>query len=413
MGSRQSQRALLTTGAAVTGVGALTPLGVGAELLVRRWAAGERGYRDGLGLCTELDPCSVLARKDARRTDRFTHLALAAAEEAIAQAGWSGSTPYESSRIGCVIGTGIGGESTFEEQLAVFAREGRGVSPLTVPRLMGNAAAAWIAQRHGLHGPSAAIASACASGADAIAAGARLIRTGEVDAAIVGGAESATSPFIRTAFAALGATSVSGVCRPFDARRDGFVLGEGAGVLVLEREDLARARGAPILGRIRGSAATSDAYHPTAPDPQATAAAAAIEMALEAAAVEPLELAYVNAHGTGTQLNDRAETAALKRALGTSAQRTPVSSLKSAVGHLLGAAGAVEAIATILALRVGLLPPTIGYGAREEGLDLDYVPDIGRRMAGASGRAPLALSTSFGFGGHNVVLVLEAVPAGD
>jgi 3-oxoacyl-[acyl-carrier-protein] synthase II len=400
---------LLTAGAAVTGVGALTPLGAGAQTLVRRWLAGERGYRHGLGECTEFDASSVLARKDARRTDRFAQLALAAAQEALEQAGWGDGAPYEPTRVACVIGTGIGGESTFEEQLAVHKQNGRAVSPLTVPRLMGNAAAAWIAQRHGLRGPSASIASACASGADAIAAAARLIATGEIDAAVAGGAESAMSPFIREAFATMGALSPSGVCRPFDARRDGFVLGEGAGVLVLEREDLARARGAPILGRVRGSAATSDAYHLTAPDPEGAPAAAAIELALRAASVEPDEVAYVNAHGTGTLLNDRAETAALKRALGAVAARIPVSSLKSATGHLLGAAGAVEAIATILALREGLLGPTIGYRAREEDLDLDYVPDTGRHLNG-NGTA-VALSSSFGFGGHNVVLVLEAIRA--
>ena len=237
-----------------------------------------------------------------------------------------------------------------------------------------------------------------------------MIATGEIDAAVAGGAESAMSPFIREAFATMGALSPSGVCRPFDARRDGFVLGEGAGVLVLEREDLARARGATVLGRVRGSAATSDAYHLTAPDPDGAPAAAAIELALKAASVKPQEVAYVNAHGTGTPLNDRAETTALERALGPVAGQIPVSSLKSATGHLLGAAGAVEAIATILMLRGGVLGPTIGFQVREEGLDLDYVPEVGRRLNGR-GAAALALSSSFGFGGHNVVLVLEAIRA--
>ncbi len=391
-------------------MGALTPLGVGAQTLVRRWVAGERGYRHGLGECREFDALSVLARKDARRTDRFAQLALAAAAEALEQAGWGDGPPYEPTRVACVIGTGIGGEGTFEEQLAVHGEPGRAVSPLTVPRLMGNAAAAWIAQRHALRGPSASIASACASGADAIAAATRMIATGEIDAAVAGGAESAMSPFIREAFATMGALSPSGVCRPFDARRDGFVLGEGAGVLVLEREDLARARGATVLGRVRGSAATSDAYHLTAPDPDGAPAAAAIELALKAASVKPQEVAYVNAHGTGTPLNDRAETTALERALGPVAGQIPVSSLKSATGHLLGAAGAVEAIATILMLRGGVLGPTIGFQVREEGLDLDYVPEVGRRLNGR-GAAALALSSSFGFGGHNVVLVLEAIRA--
>jgi 3-oxoacyl-[acyl-carrier-protein] synthase II len=398
---------------AITGVGAVTSLGVGAAPLLARWCAGESGLADGLGRCADFDPRVWLSAKGARRLDRFAQLAVVAAEEALADAGCADGPPCESQRAGCVIGTGIGGAATFEDQLDAFRAGGAAaVSPLAVPRLMANAASAAVAMRHGLRGLSTATASACASGAEAIAAGVRAIRTGELDAVVVGGAEAATSGFVRSAFAALGAVSPSDCCRPFDARRDGFVLGEGAAALVLEPESAARARGARVLGTLRGVGASSDAFHVTAPDPEGGPAAHAISAALADAGVEPAELAYVNAHGTGTQLNDRAETRALERALGACAARVPVSSAKSAIGHSLGAAGAVEAVATLLALRDGVAPPTLGYGAVEAGLELDYVPD-GPRPLRTNGAGPIGLSNSFGFGGHNVVLVLQAGTAED
>ena len=347
--------------------------------------------------------------KDARRTDRFTHLAVAAADEAIDQAGWGARVPYEDYRVATVIGTGIGGENTFEEQLGVYREQGAGaVSPLVVPRLMGNAAAAAVAMRHGLRGPSASIATACASGADAVAAGARLIRTGEADAAVVGGAESAVSEFAKVAFGVMGAISRSGVCRPFDARRDGFVLSEAAGALVLEEAGAARLRGADVLGRVAGTGSSSDAFHLTAPEDDGGAIARAIGTALADAGIGRADLDYVNAHGTGTTLNDRSETAALKAVLGELAYEVPISSTKSAIGHSIGAAGAVEAIATLLALREGVAPPTLGYGEQEEGLDLDYVADGPRPLRRVNGGVRYGVSSSLGFGGHNAVLVLAA-----
>jgi 3-oxoacyl-[acyl-carrier-protein] synthase II len=256
----------------------------------------------------------------------------------------------------------------------------------------------------GLRGECYGTVSACAAGAHAIGAGYRLVRNGDADACLVGGAEAALTPLSGACFDGMGATSDLGISRPFDRRRDGFVLGEGAGVLLLEAESLARRRGAPILGWLSGYAATADAHHLTAPSGEGSARA--IRVALADAGWEPEQLDYVNAHGTSTPINDRSETEALKAALGPSAATVPVSSTKSAIGHLLGAAGAVEAVATVLALAGGVVPPTLGYGEPDEGLDLDYVPD-GPRPLRSNGRPPRAISNSFGFGGHNAVLCFE------
>jgi 3-oxoacyl-[acyl-carrier-protein] synthase II len=391
----------------VTGIGAVTPLGTGAGTLLDRWCAGEAALDGGVGRCLDFDPHDYLPRKQARRVDRFTQLAVGAADEALVQAGWAGGAPYDEFRVAVVFGTGIGGETTFEEQLEVYrSRGGAAVSPLVVPRLMGNAAAAAVAMRHGLRGPSVSVGSACASGADAVAAGARLIRSGEADAAVVGGSESAVSEFARAAFEAMGALSPSGVCRPFDARRDGFVLSEAAGAMVLEDGAAARRRGAPVLGSIAGIGGSSDAFHITAPESNGDAVARAMTAALDDAGIEPADVDYVNAHGTGTDLNDRCETEALKSAFGEDAARVPVSSAKSSIGHSIGAAGAVEAVVTLLALREGVAPPTLGYGVPEPELDLDYVGDGPRPLADANGRPRYGLSSSLGFGGHNAVLVL-------
>jgi 3-oxoacyl-[acyl-carrier-protein] synthase II len=273
---------------------------------------------------------------------------------------------------------------------------------------MPNASAAALAMRYGLHGPSFTTVSACAAGAHAIGTSLRLIQCGDVDAAITGGIEAAVTPLARAAFQNMGALSPTGVSRPFDARRDGFVLGEGAGVLVLEEESAAAARGATVLGRVLGYGATVDGHHLTAPEPSGRACARAIELALEDARLTPDDVDYVNAHGTSTVLNDRSETRAIKVALGPAARHVAVSSTKSAIGHSLGAAGALEAIATILALRRGIAPPTLGYGEPEEGLDLDYVPERARELPSRNGRALVGLSNSFGFGGHNAVLCVSA-----
>ena len=400
----------------ITGVGAVTPLGVGAEVLSRRWEAGECGVEEGFGRCGEFDPADTLTRKQARRFDRFTQLAVAAADEALAAAGWEDGPPHPAERVGCVIGTGIGGLGSLETQHDILRDRGaKSVSPLAVPLLMGNAAAAAVAMRHGIHGHSFGVMSACAAGAHAIGQAFRAVRSGEADAVVTGGSEAALTDVAIAAFGAMGATSQSGVSRPFDARRDGFVMGEGAGVLVLESAEAAERRGAPILGEVLGYAATSDAHHLTAPEPSGRDAARAIALALEDAGLAPADVDYVNAHGTSTPLNDRSETEALKVALGDDAARIPVSSTKSAIGHLLGAAGAVEAIATVKALSHGVAPPTVGWEERDPDLDLDYVPGEARALAnrnpngnGSSlnGARLVAISNSFGFGGHNAVLCI-------
>ena len=385
----------MTRSVVITGVGAVTPLGVGARTLHERWTAGECGIEDGQGRCDDFDPTAFLSRKEARRADRFTQLAIAACDEAVHDAAWHDGLPYEADQVATVIGTGIGGLGSLEDQHDVLRVRGRqNVSPLAVPLMMGNAGAAALAMRHGLHGEAYGVVSACAAGAQAIGSATRMISTGEATAALAGGAEAALTPLATAAFAAMDATSNSGICRPFDARRDGFVMGEGAGVLVLEERVAAEERGAKILAEVCGYGASADAHHLTAPEPEGRGAAIAIERALEDAHLEPKDIDYVNAHGTSTPLNDRAA-------------EVPVSSTKSAIGHLLGAAGAVEAIATLLALRDRIAPPTLNYEEPDEGLDLDYVPNEARPLQNGDARA-IGLSNAFGFGGHNAVLCLEA-----
>jgi 3-oxoacyl-[acyl-carrier-protein] synthase II len=392
----------------ITGLGAVTPLGVGSRTLIDRWAAGESGIDDGLGRCSEFEPTDHISRREARRADRFTQLAMVAAHEAMTEAGWDDDGPYDGTDIGCVIGTGIGGIATIEDQHTVLDQRGMAaMSPLCVPQMMPNAAAGQIAMRHGLRGECYGTVSACAAGAQAIGAGMRMVERGDARACVVGGTEAGITPLAMAAFEKMGATSKLGISRPFDRRRDGFVMGEGAGILVLEDADSAAEREAPILGRLTGYGATADAHHLTAPDPEGDGAARAMSAALRDAEVEPGEVAYVNAHGTSTPLNDRSETEALKRVFGDHAKSIPVSSLKSSIGHLLGAAGAVEAVATTLALSDAVAPPTLNYEEPDDGLDLDYVPRESRPIE-RNGRAPVGISNSFGFGGHNVVLCIEA-----
>jgi 3-oxoacyl-[acyl-carrier-protein] synthase II len=349
-----------------------------------------------------------MSKKEARRTDRFTQLAIAAAGEALAEAGFDDGPPPNAGRVGCIIATGVGGIRSIEEGYDALRDKGpEAVSPLVVPMLMPNAAAGNVALRHRLTGPSHSVASACAAGADAIGTAARLIQCDEADAVVTGGSESALNTLAEAAFASMGATSESGISRPFDARRDGFVMGEGAGVLVLEAAESAAERGHPVLGEVIGYGASSDAHHITAPEPSGEGAVRAIKFALEEAGLAPEQVDYVNAHGTSTPLNDRVETQALKRALGERAGQIPVSSTKSVIGHTLGAAGAVEAIVTLMALRERVAPPTVNWEEREEGLDLDYVPES-RPLQTADPERAVGLSDAFGFGGHNAVLCLEA-----
>jgi 3-oxoacyl-[acyl-carrier-protein] synthase II len=399
----------MTRRVVITGVGAVTPLGIGSDPLIDRWTAGESGIADGFGRCLDFDPDDFLSKKEARRADRFAQMAIVAGDEAVKQAfGSDGELPYDPYRVGCVIATGIGGLVSLErEQEKLITKGPKAVSPLAVPLMMGNAAAAAVSMRHGLQGHTYAVSSACAAGNNGIGDATRIIQVGDADAMVAGGAEACITGVATSAFAAMEATSASGISRPFDARRDGFVMGEGAGVLVLEEKEAAEKRGATILGEVIGYGVTADAYHLTAPQPEGEAAAKAIQFALADAGISAVDVDYVNAHGTSTPLNDAAETKAIKAALGERAGDIPVSSTKSAIGHLLGAAGAVEAIATVEALRRRQAPPTVGYEEAEEGLDLDYVEGSAKPIVNGDGPV-VAISNSFGFGGHNAVLVLSA-----
>ena len=392
----------------VTGMGAVTPLGVGAGTLHERWAAGVVGIENGAGACLSFNPADHLSTKEIRRLDRFAQFGVVASDEALAQAGWNGEKPYNPMRIGTILATGIGGISTVESNHKLMLEVGANrISPLGVPMYMPNAGAAAISMRHGLQGHSYGVVSACASGGQALGMAARMIQYGDADAMVAGGAEATLTDFGFACFRAVQALSEEGISRPFDARRDGFVMGEGAGILVLEEEEAARARGASILGQLAGFGSTADAYHLTAPEPTGRPAARAMTLAMEDAAVTPADISYVNAHGTSTDLNDATETRALKLALGEHAYRIPISSTKSSIGHLLGAAGAVEAVATLHALNGRLIPPTLGLEVPDEELDLDYVPGEARELVPVGDGAPVALSNSFAFGGHNVTLAIK------
>jgi 3-oxoacyl-[acyl-carrier-protein] synthase II len=402
----------------VTGIGPVTPIGIGVEAF---WTGATSG-RNGVGPISRFDTSDLpvtlagdvrdfdvsrwLDAKEARRTDRFTHYAVAAADLAWEDAG---KPEVESDRGSVVFATGIGGIEWLLNQHSVLLEKGPGrVSPFMVPALMANAAAGHIAMRIGLTGPNFCTVSACASGAHAVGEGFRLIRDGYADVAIVGGSEAATLPLTVAAFAQMTALTKNPdpetASRPFDAERDGFVLSEGACALVLETEEAARARGATIYASVAGYGASDDAFHITAPDPKGNGASIAIRRALRDAGVEPSAVDYVNAHGTSTPLNDASETNALKAALGDEvAHEVAISSTKSMTGHMLGAAGAVEAAICALAISRSVIPPTIHYRTPDPECDLDYVPNEARET-----RVRFAISNSFGFGGQNAVVALRA-----
>jgi 3-oxoacyl-[acyl-carrier-protein] synthase II len=385
---------------AVTGRGVVTSLGEGADAFFDSLAAGASGIVDGESRALDFDPERYMDPRVARRTDRFAQFGVAAADQAAAEAALAECDP---ARVAVVIGTGIGGLITLQEQCESFlARGERGVSPNFVPMMMPNAAAGAVAIRHGLHGPGFSIASACATGAHAIGEGMRMIERGSADVVVAGGAEAAMTTLCIAAFRRMGALSTEGVSRPFDARRDGFVMGEGAGVLILEREDHAAARGATVYGRIVGYGASNDAFDMVQPDEFGAGALIAMRAALDDAGVAPTEIGFISAHGTGTPINDRVESLAIRALFGADAP--PVSSTKSAIGHLLGAAGSTEALVCIEALRRGILPPTINYSEPDPECDLDYLVDGAREAPGVR----LALSNSFGFGGQNACLAIAA-----
>lgn len=403
----------------VTGLGAVTPIGTGTDELWDGLMSGRSGAAriesfDTTGHSVQIacevsdfDPTTFLSAREVGRSDRFSHMAIAAASLAWRQSGL-GEQDQRSDRIGAIVGSAIGGLATIEsERDALVARGPRGVSPFMVPRLMSNGASAAVAMKLGLHGVNHGVSSACATGAHAIGDAFRCIRAGAADVVLAGGSESALTPLSLAAFARMGALSTrnddpEGASRPFDAERDGFVFGEGAGVIVLERGSFARERGAEVLAVVAGYGASCDAYHVTQPDPTGRGAAAAITAALVEAGAHPEEVDYVNAHGTSTPFNDRIETVALKTALGNEAKRIPTSSTKSQMGHLLGAAGAVEAIVSILALDRKSIPGTINLCHPDPDCDLDYVPDGPRDQD-----VRLALSNSFGFGGQNTCLAFR------
>jgi 3-oxoacyl-[acyl-carrier-protein] synthase II len=385
----------------VTGRGIVSSIGESADAFFEALLAKRSGIADGVGACAEFDPESAMSAKDVRRSDRYSQLAVAAADQATAEAGLPGG--IEPARLGVVVGTGVGGLLTLERECRNFFEGGeRAVSPHFVPMMMPNAAAGHIAMRLGANGPGFSVSSACATGGHAIGEALRMITRGEADVVVAGGTEAALTGVCLAAFRRMGALSKEGVSRPFDARRDGFVMGEGAAVLVLERADHARARGATIFGRIAGYAASNDAFHITQPDPDGAGAKKAMRDTLADAGISPGDVGYVNAHGTGTPYNDRIETQAIKAVFNGSSTPPPVSSTKSAIGHLLGAAGAVEAIVCIESIRRGVLPPTLNYLEPDPDCDLDYVPEGPREAPGLE----MALSNSFGFGGQNACLAI-------
>ena len=385
---------------AITGRGVVSSIAEGPDAFFDALLDRKSGVVDGSAPCSDFDPTTAMNAKAARRSDRYTQLAVCAAAQATAEAGLPNDVDPE--RLAVIMGTGIGGLKTLVDECEAFLGGGlRAVSPLFVPMMMPNAAAGMIAIELGAHGPSFSVSSACATGSHAIGEAKRMIERGEADVVVAGGTEAAMVPLCMAAFERMGALSREGVSRPFDKRRDGFVMGEGAGCIVLERGDLARERGAKIFGYVAGYGASSDAFHMTQPDETGRGAEKAMRAALADAGVEPSEVGYINAHGTSTPFNDKIETLAIHSVFNGGSP--PVSSTKSAIGHLLGAAGAVEAVAVLGALDRGILPPTLNFGEPDPECDLDYVPDGPREAPGLE----LALSNSFGFGGQNACLAIR------
>lgn len=402
----------------VTGLGPVTPIGIGKDAF---WKALLEG-RCGVGPITrfdpgpmgtkiaaevkDFDPADFLDRKEVRRTDRFCHFALAAAQLAVDDAGL-GAGAYPPERIGVLIGSGIGGIEWIEREAKRLETRGpNAVSPFFIPAIIVNMASGLVAMRFGYRGPNSAVATACATATHAIGDAYEIIARGEADAMIAGGSEAAITPLGMAGFDTMKAMSrrnddPATASRPFDAGRDGFVMGEGAGIVVLEEREAARARGAPIYAEVVGYGCTGDAYHITSPDPEGAGVAEAMRRAIASAGRTPDDFDYVNAHGTSTPLNDKYETFALKKVFGERAKKIVVSSTKSMTGHLIGAAGGIETIACALALTHQTIPPTTNLTEPDPACDLDYCPNEPRK---AEIRA--CLNNNLGFGGHNAVLAL-------
>lgn len=405
----------------ITGLGVVSPIGTGVEKFWSNLIAGV----SGVDIIKRFDPVEIglpvhiaaevkdfeaeryFDKKDAQKVSDFIKFAVAAAEEAIKDSGllegkWD---PY---KVGVIIGTGIGGLRDIEEQQKVLMEKGpRRVSPFFIPYGISNMASGLVAIRFGFKGPNYCVVSACATGNHAIGDAMRLIQKGDIDVAIAGGCESAITPLGVAGFASMRALSTRNhepqkASRPFDRDRDGFVMGEGAGILVLEEYEHAKARGAKIYAELVGYGATDDAYHITAPCADGEGAYMCMKLALEDAKVKPEEIDYINAHGTSTPLNDKSETLAIKRLFGEHAYKLKISSNKSMIGHLLGAAGAVEAVATVKTVQTGIIPPTINLENPDPECDLDYVPNKAIEYP-----VNYALSNSFGFGGTNACLLFK------
>lgn len=402
---------------AITGVGVVSPIGIGKS---RLWDSFMRG-RSGVRRITAFDPsdyetqiaaevhdfdaADYMDRKEVRRNDRFVQFAYAASRMALEDSGLT-ITPTNAPHIGVLVGSGIGGAITWEQQHQTLLERGpKRVSPFFIPMIIINMASGIISILLGTKGPASSVVTACATGGNAIGDAARLIQRGDAMAMLAGGSEAAITPLSTAGFCAMRAMSTHNdvpekACRPFDAQRDGFVMGEGSGIVLLEELEHARRREAHIYAELVGYGMSADGYHITQPDPEADGAARSMINALRDAQMDPSEIDYINAHGTSTPYNDRTETLAIKKVFGPHARKVPVSSTKSMTGHLFGAAGAVEMIACVLAIEHQTLPPTINYEIPDPECDLDYVPNTPRKKAINS-----AMSNAFGFGGHNAILI--------
>jgi 3-oxoacyl-[acyl-carrier-protein] synthase II len=405
--------------AVITGMGVISPVGSRLDEFWNNLMLG----KSGIGLLTRFDTASLstkvaaevknfeptewIDKKESRHMDRFAQFAIAAAKLAVQDSGLD-FEKVNKERAGAVMGCGIGGVITFEEQKEVLMSRGTGrISPFFVPMLIGNMAAGHLSIEFGLQGSSMTIVTACASATNAIGEALRLIQRGDADVVLCGGTEAPITELAFAGFCSMKAMSTEKekpeeACRPFDKRRSGFVMGEGAGVLVLESLEHAEARGARIYAELAGYGSTADAYHITTPIPGGTGAARAMKIALDDASLNPQEVDYINAHGTGTGPNDSTETAAIKTVFGSNASKLAISSTKSMTGHLMGAAGAIEAIICALAINRGAIPPTTNYGEPDPECDLDYVPNHSRQQ-----EVKVSMSNSLGFGGHNATIVLK------
>ncbi|MBI3611012.1 MAG: beta-ketoacyl-ACP synthase II [Nitrospirae bacterium] len=402
----------------VTGLGVVSPLGIGVETTWQSLCAGVSGVGritrfDSPDMPVQIaaevkgfDPANYIEKKEIKKMDTFIHYAVAASQMAMDDSGLK-VTPENAERIGVYVGSGIGGLHAIEEWHRVLIEKGpKRVTPFFIPMTIINLSSGQIAIRYGLQGPNSCAVTACATGNNCIGDAFRIIQRGEADAMIAGGTEAAITPLAVAGFAASRALSTRNddpahASRPFDRERDGFVVGEGAGLLLLEEHSSARRRDARIYAELIGYAMTADAYHITAPPDNGIGAIRCMSLALKDAGLKPTEIGYINAHATST-FADKIETLAIKTVFGDNAKRTPVSSTKSMTGHLLGAAGGVEAVFTVLALARGLIPPTINYEHPDPDCDLDYVPNTARRA-----QFDAALSNSFGFGGTNACLVFK------